>query len=118
MLIFITLAPMFSKRHHLRWVRLVVHFKAVLQGEGVNVHDDRRFAGLRQNVRVVQNLVFLHRHQKNVHLVLGRFQKLVAEVHVRNIERDVLARFGLNPVVQLFLGHQRHAHALYDHRMA
>ena len=30
---------------------------------------------------------------------------------------NVLAGFGLDPVEELFLGHQRHAHPLHDHRM-
>ncbi len=66
---------------------------------------------------MVQNLVFLHRHQQHVHLVLGGFQQLMAQVHVRDVERNVLAGLRLYPVVQFVFGHQRHADSLDDHRV-
>ena len=63
-------------------------------------------------------LFFFHGHQKHIHLVLGGFQKLVAQVDVGDVERNVLAGLGLDSVEQLIFGHQGHADALDDYRVA
>ena len=99
-------------------IGLVVHFEAVLQAERVDIHDDRSFAGLREHVRVIQNFVFLHRDEQHVHLRVHRLEQLVAEVHVGDVERNVLAGFRRDALVQLFFGHQRQRHALDDHGVA
>ena len=74
-------------------VRIVVHFKAVLQCEGINVHDDRSLPGLCEDIGVIQNLVFLHGDEKDVHLILGGFEKLIAQVDIGDIKGNVLAGF-------------------------
>ena len=107
-----------QQRHRLACIRFVVDFKAILQTERIDVHDHRRFACLRQHVRVIQNLVFLHRHQQHVHLRVHGLQQLITQIHVRDVERNVLARFGRNPVVQLFFGHQRKRNPLHNHRVS
>ena len=43
-----------------------------------------------------------------------RFEQLVAEVHVGDIEGNVLAGFRRDAVVKFFLGHERQGHALDD----
>src|SRR5881275_1162420 len=106
-----------QQRHRLPRIRFVVDFEAVLQSEGIDIHHHRRLSCLRQNVGVVQNLVFLHRHQQNIHLRVHRLQQLIAQVHVRDIKWNVLAGFGRNPIVKFFLGHQRQRNALHDYRV-
>jgi hypothetical protein len=67
---------------------------------------------------VVQNLVLLYSHQQNVHLGVQGFQNLVTEVHVGDVEGNVLAGFHLDAVVKLFLAHKRQRDALDDDGMA
>ncbi len=107
-----------QQRHGLAGIGVVVQLVAVLQREGVDIHDRRRLAGLRQHVGVIQNLVLLHRHQQHVHLRIQRFQQLVVEIHVGNIEGNMLAGFGLDAVVKLFFGHHGQRYPLHDHRVA
>src|ERR1700687_4207299 len=107
-----------QQRDRLPRIRLIIHFKAVLQTESIDIHHHRRFPGLCQHVGVIQNLVFLYRHQQHVHLRIHGLQQLIAEVHVRDVKRDMLARLRWSPVVQLFLGHQRQRYPLHNYRVA
>ena len=63
----------------------IVELVAVLQCERIDIHNSRSFAGHREYVGVVQNLVFLDSHEQDVHLRTGRIvgKNLVVEVHVR-----------------------------------
>ena len=67
---------------------------------------------------MIQNFVFFHGDEENVHLILGRFEKLIAQIDVSDVKWNVLAGFGMNSIVKLFLAHQRHGNALYDDRVA
>ena len=107
-----------EQRDGLAGIGIVIHFEAVLQREGVDIHDRGILPRLRQHVGVIQNLVFLDRHQQNVHLRIHGLEQLVIQVHVGNVERNVLAGFGLDAVVKLFLGHHRQRNSLDDHRVA
>src|SRR5438552_17045943 len=73
-----------QQRDHLARRRLVVVLVAVLQREGINVHNSRSSSCHREYVGVVENLVLLDGDEKNVHLrtacVFG--ENLVVEIHV------------------------------------
>jgi len=62
-------------------------------------------------------LSFFDRHQQHVHPRLRRIEKLVIEVYVGDVEGNVLARFRLDAVVKLLIGHHRKRYALDDDRM-
>ncbi len=102
----------------MRGVGFVIDLEAVLQSEGVNVHDHRRLPCLGEHVGVVQDFVFLDGDEQDVHLILGGLEQLVAEVHVGDVERNVLAGFGLHAIEEFVFGHQRHADALDDDGVA
>ncbi len=110
--------PDVQQRNRLARVWIVVHLIAVLQRKGIDVHDRRILPGLSQNVRMIQDLIFLHRHEQNVQLRIHRLKELVVKIHVGNVERDVLAGFGLDAVVQLFLAHHRKGDPLDDDGVA
>src|SRR6202041_108149 len=76
-----------QKRHHLPRSRLIVVLVAVLQGEGIDVHNSRRLARHREYVGVVQDLVLLDGDQQNIHLrIAGVFGKnLIVEVYIGQI---------------------------------
>ncbi len=75
------------------------------------------FPACAKHVGMVQDLVFFDGDQQDIHLRVHGLQQLVIQVHVRDIEGNVLAGFGLDAVVQLFLGHGRKRNALDDHRV-
>ena len=98
----------------------VVGLVGVLQGEGVDVHDDRRAPGLGDDAGVVADLVLLRRHQQHVHGALRRRrgdQDLVVEVHVLDVEGDVLLGFPVDGLGELLLGHRRQRDLLDDDRV-
>ena len=63
---------------------LVVHLEGIKHGEAVVVHHPGRFVRLAQDIRMVEDLFALYRHQHDVRaLPGGRFpQRLVAQVYV------------------------------------
>ena len=80
-----------------RGLEAVVGFVGVLQREGVDVDDDRRAAGLRDDAGVVGDLVFLGRDQQHFHRPLAvragaGVDDFVVEIDVLDVERDVLLR--------------------------
>ncbi len=77
-----------------------------------------RLARLGQHVGVIQNFVLLHRNQQHVHLRIHGLQQLIAEIHISDIEGNMLAGFRGNAIVKLFLAHQRQRHALDDDGVA
>src|SRR5262249_35959124 len=99
--------------------RLVVVLVTVLQSKSVNVHNRRRLAGQREHVGVVQNLVFFHSHQQHVHLRAStvRIQDFKIQVHVGDVERNVLRGFRSDAFRQLRFAHGLDLDRLHDDRM-
>jgi hypothetical protein len=93
----------------------------VLDGKGIDVDDLRLEFGFARELGVVLDLVALGGHQQEVHLSRFRApaQHLVVDVHVFDIERDVLLRFPLNVLGQLGRRHHRYRDfGPDDHRLA
>ena len=86
-----------------------------MQGEGIDVNDDRLLAGLRDDLRELGDLVALASHQQHVHILARGVlaDDFVIEVHVIDVERDVLLGFPVNLFVQFFAGHLRQQY-LFD----
>ena len=115
----IALAPALSEHHDLLRVEPVVHLEGVLQGEGVDVDDDRRAAGLGDHAGVVADLLFLGGDEQHFHAAArvragAGVQDLVIEVDVLDVERDVLLRLPVDRFGQLRLGHHRERDLLDD----
>ena len=101
----------------------VIDLVRVLQREGVDVDDDRRAARLRDHARVVGDLLFLRRHEEDVHRALAAggvpfVENLVVEVDVLDIERDVLLRLPVDRLGELRLRHHRQRDLLDDDGVA
>ena len=60
--------------HPMAMLCSVVGAMSAFYPDSIDIHDPRSFACLCQNVRVIQNFVFFHRHQKYVHLRVHRLQ--------------------------------------------
>ena len=67
---------------------------------------------------MIQDFVFLHGHEQDVHLRIDRFEQLIIKIHVGDIERNVLAGFALDAIEKFFLGHLRQRDSLHDHRVS
>ena len=87
-----------------------VHLEDVLHGEGVDVDDQRLELGAAGDLRVVADLVALGGDEEQIDLPrLGpAAQHLVVDVHVLDVEGDVLLRLPLDLLVELGRGHHRH----------
>ena len=92
----------------------------VLDGEGVDVDDERLELRAPRDLRVVVDLVALGGDQEQVHLTgLGAaLEDLVVDVHVLDVEGDVLLRLPLDLLVELGGGHHRHGDLADDHGLA
>ena len=77
----------------------------VLHGEGVDVDDHRLELGVARELRVVVDLVALGGDEQEVHLAgLGAAaQHLVVDLHVLDVEGDVLLGLPLDLLVELGL---------------
>jgi hypothetical protein len=101
----------------------VVDLVGVLQREGVDIHDYRQASGLGDDAGIVGDLFLLRRHQQDVHgarrlLARAGVENLVVEIHVLDVERDVLLRFPVDGLGELGLGHDRQVDLLDDDRVA
>jgi hypothetical protein len=104
-------------------VQAVVGVVGVLQREGVDVDDDRRASRLRDDARVVRNLLFLGGDEKHFHVAARvrpgtGVEDLVVQVDVLDVERNVLFGFPVDRLVELRLGHDRESDLLDDHGVA
>ena len=104
-------------------VETVVHLVGVLEREGVHVHDHRHPTGLRDDAGIVRDLFFLGRDEQDVHCAgrLGagsRVENLVIEVHILDVEGDVLFGLPVNRLGELRGGHHRQIDLLDDHGVA
>ena len=84
---------------------------------------ERRLAGLRDDVGVVGDLVFLRGHQQHFHRALrvlagAGVDDLVVEIDVLDVERDVLLGFPVDRLAELGFGHRRQRDLLDDHGIA
>ena len=89
MCMFMTLAPILQQGDGLAGIGIVVGLVAILERKSVNIDDRGVLPGLGNHVGVVQDLVFLNRHEQNVHLRVDGLQQLMIEVHVGDVERNV-----------------------------
>ena len=109
------------ERDDVMGLEVVVRLEGVLQGEGGDVHGDRREPRLADHAAVVVDLVLLGGRQEDVHVPLAReartFEDLVVEVHVLDVERDVLFRLPVDRLRELRLAHDGKADPLHDHRV-
>src|SRR4030067_408189 len=99
----------------------VVYLHHVLEGERVDVYDDRVEPGLFNDIGVVVDDIFFNGDQHDIHLAPAvgvRAQYLYVYVDIGYRERDVLLGLPLDGVGQLVLGHRREADLLYDDGMA
>ena len=91
--------------------RLVINLVRVLQGEGIHVHYNRILSGHAYHAGVVCDLLLFDRDEKHVQVAGGGAfaQNLIVQIHVGNVEGDVLFRFPANGFRKLFLrlGRQR-----------
>ena len=115
--------PGIEQHHDLPRLDAVVHFEGVLQREGVDVDDHRAAPGLRDHAGVVGDLFLLRGDQQDVHGGLPRqrvagVQDLVVEVHVLDVEGDVLLGLPVDGFGELRLGHHRQRDLLDDHGVA
>jgi hypothetical protein len=80
----------------------VVDLEHVLQAARLHVHHHRLQPRLACHVHVVVDRLLLRRHQQDVHLALrrARRQHLHRDVHVADVERDVLLRLPLDRLVE------------------
>ena len=90
----------------------VVHFERVLKREGIHVDDHRRPSGLRDDTGVVADLILLRGDQQDIHAPARVWpgpgvEDLIVEVHVLDVERDVLFRLPGYRLIELRLGHHR-----------
>ena len=86
----------------------VVGLVGVLQRERIDVDDDGVAARLRDHAGVVADLVFLRGDEQHFHAAarLGAgagIEDLIVEIHVLDVERDVLLRLPVDRLVQLRL---------------
>jgi hypothetical protein len=75
--------------------------------------------GHRVYVSVVQDLVLLDGHQQHVHLrVAGVFgEDLIVEVHIGQIEGNMLGSFFLDGLRQFLIAHRGQRDLFHDHRV-
>src|SRR4029450_1643443 len=104
-------------------VEPVIYFVGVLQREHVDVHDHGYPAGLRDHAGVVRDLVFFRGDEQDVHGAFGvdagtRLQDLIVEVHVLDVQRDVLLRLPIDGVGELGVGHHRQRDLFDDDRVS
>ena len=97
----------------------VVGLVGVLEGEGVHVHERRGLPHLRDDARVVADLVLLDGHEQDVHrLAARRIEDDVVEVDVVDVEGDVLLGFPADRLGQLLGRHRRKGDLLDDDGVA
>ena len=96
----VALAPAFRSTTTASGFGAVVHFVGVLKSERVHVNDHRDAAGLADDARVVGDLLFLRGHEQDFHRALAAdvatIENLVVQVHVLDIEGNVLFGFPVN----------------------
>ena len=97
----------------------VLVLEDVLDGEGVDVDDDRLQLGLADDRRVVVDLVFLRGDEEEIHLpgVGPPAEDLVVDRHDLDVERDVLLGLPADLLLQLVVGHHRDGDLSDDHRL-
>ena len=98
------LAPALSSTTTASGLEAVVDLVGVLQREGVDVDDDRRAAGLRDDAGVVADLFLLRGDEQHFHAAArvgagAGIENLVVEVDVLDVERDVLLGFPVDRLV-------------------
>ena len=95
-------------------------FEDVLDREGVDVDDLRLQLGVPRELRVVLNFVFFGGDEEQIHLPrLGASsQDFVVDLHVFDVERDVLLGLPLNLLGELRGRHHRHGDLANDHRLS
>ena len=100
-----------DQRHAIRRRRAVVGFKAIEEGEGLDIHDDRLKAGGPDNLDVLVDEVFFGRDQKDVHFARGAAARGAKhdgiQVHLVNVKGNVLFRFPAKGLLEFRLGHIR-----------
>ena len=97
----------------------VVRLVRVLEGERVDVHERGGLADLRDDARVVADLVLLDGDEEHIHRLAARgVENDVIEVHVVDVEGDVLLGFPPDRLGELLGRHGRQGNLLDDHGMA
>ena len=103
------LAPDVDERDRLIGRQAARELEDVLDGEGVDVDDQRLELRVARELRVVVDLVALGGDEQQIHLPgLGPpAQHLVVDLHVLDVERDVLLGLPLDLLVELGGRHHR-----------
>jgi hypothetical protein len=98
----------------------VVDLEDVLHGEGVDVDDRGLELRLPGEVRGGLELFALGRHEQDVHLPLvgPTLEHFVVDVHVFDLEGDLLLGLPSDLLAELLRGHERQGQALDDHRVS
>src|SRR5438105_313224 len=109
--------------HRLAAREVVVDLEGVLHREGVDVDDHGNEPRLRDHRGVVVDHVLLGGDEEDVHLprsgvLLGGGEDLDVDVHVLDVEGDVLLRLPLDALLELVAGHAGHGDLLDDHAVA
>ena len=99
---------------------VVVGLKDVLKGEGLDVDDAGGKTDQGGQVDVIVHHLFLGSHQKHAHLagvVLDLPEELEIQVHIADVEGDVLLGLEMDGFLQLFLRHRLDVDFLDDDRV-
>ena len=111
-----------QQRDHRSRFDVIVGLEGVLHGKRVDIDHHRRQARLADHIGVIADLLLLRRDEQDFHAALRiarrRGDDLVVEVHILDVERDVLFGLPVNRLGQLLLGHHRQVDLLDDDGVA
>src|SRR5579872_2222160 len=100
---------------------VITELKGVLQGKGINIHDGRRLISLLKDARVALNLFTLDRKKQHVQRIARsgrRTQNVIAQIHIREVETNILQGFLVDGEFQFLLIRSTHRDALDNHGMS